>query len=117
MFEFVRGDTFPFKFGIKSRDGTPIKKEEIKTLFITVREQPNSFSPVISQKNLDDVTIDEYGTCHVKFEPEDTEELSYQRYYFDIEITLKSGYRKSHVRDFRLTHEVTIHGKEASNGI
>ena len=109
MISFVRGDTFPFKFKLTMKDETIIKKEDIDTLFVTIRKYANKSSPIIFEKTLDDVEIDEEGYGHVKFNPEDTEELIYGSYFFDIEITLTNGYRKTKTCQFTLTKETTIH--------
>ena len=114
MNEFTRGDTFAFKTPIKFADGTPVEKEDIETLFITVKLQPSEYSPIIFQKKLEDVTIDSKGYCHVIFEPKDTETLFYGTYYFDIEVTLKSGYRKTSLNSFNLTKETTNHGGDTN---
>ena len=109
--DFVRGDTFSFKFKITTSGGGNITINDIDTLFITCREYPNESSPIIFQKTKTDVTIDN-NYCHVVFEPEDTEKLDLGMYYFDVEITLPSGYRKSKLYTFTLTPETTIHGCE-----
>lgn len=109
MFEFIRGDTFAFEFSIKSADGNPILKQDIETLFVTVRAHPDELWPAVIEKTLEDVTIDEEGVCHAIFEPADTSKLSCQKYSFDIEITLTSGYRKTMVSGFEVKPDVTIH--------
>lgn len=110
MIKFIRGDTLPFKAKITLNDGTPIQTQNIKTLLITGRKLTQKTSPIIFQKTLEDVTIDEEGYCHGVIEPEDTEELSYGNYYFDIEVTLHNGYRKSRLYQFRLIDETSMHG-------
>lgn len=108
MIEFTRGDTFALKTQITYADGSPIKTEDIKTLYITSRIFPTKTSPIIFQKTLEDVSIDSDGYCHIIFNPFDTEKLDYKEYYFDIEITLKSGLRKTKIYKFKLTEETTI---------
>lgn len=116
MNDFTRGDTFAFKTQITYEDKTPITKDDIDTLFITCREQPAEYSPIIFQKDLNDVVIDSDGFCHVVFEPKDTEKLRYGKYFFDIEVTLKSGYRKTSLNTFRITKETTTHNGGENNG-
>ena len=58
---------------------------------------------------LEDIEIDDEGYGHAIFKPEDTENLQYGFYCFDIEITLKNGYRKSRLYYFEITPESTIH--------
>ena len=114
--EFVRGDTFPFKAPLKFKDGTNVKDSDIKTLFVTCRRAPEKGSPIIFQKNLSNVTIED-GYCHVIFNPEDTEDLDYGKYYFDIEVTLNNGTKKTRTVKFELTKETTIHGSGDVDGI
>lgn len=66
------------------------------------------------QKKLEDVTIEE-GKCHVVFNPENTQELEYREYYFDVELTLTNGTKKTKLYKFKLTPETTIYGGD-SNG-
>jgi len=108
MIEFTRGDTFAFKTQITYADGSPIKIEDIKSIYITSRVFPTKESPVIFQKTLEDISIDNEGFCHVVFLPIDTEKLDYREYYFDIEITLNSGFKKTKLYKFKLTEETTI---------
>lgn len=109
MQEFVRGDTFAFKFKLTIQDKVAIQKEDIDTLFITCRRYASKEFPVVFEKTLDDVEIDDNGYCHAKFEPKDTEKLAYGSYFFDIEVTLKNGYRKTKLFQFKITKETTIH--------
>lgn len=108
---FIRGDSFPFKFKINSKEGTLISKEDIDTLILTCREYPNKNSKALFTKDINDFLNDkEY--YHGIFKPEDTENLKYQTYYFDIEVTLKNNYRKTLYDSFTLTEECSFHGKE-----
>lgn len=109
MITFIRGDTFAFKFSIKLVNGQIINKDDIDTLYITARKCANKESPVVFKKTLNDVEIDEEGYCHAIFNPEDTEELIYGSYFFDVEITLINGYRKTKLFNFTITKETTIH--------
>ena len=116
MQEFVRGDTFAFKFLLTMQDGTAVKKEDIDTLFITCRKFASKESPIIFKKTLEDVEIDTDGYCHAIFNPEDTQELIYDSYFFDIEVTLKGGFRKTKLFQFKITKETTIHESGGTNG-
>lgn len=102
---FIRGDTFAFKVKIKSE--TTITKEDIDTLFVTCRRMASEFSPILFQKTLDDVEISD-NYIHIVFKPEDTENLEYGKYCFDIELTLKNGVRATKFATFTLDKETTI---------
>lgn len=114
--KFVRGDSFAFKILLSFANNKPIKTSDIETLFVTCRQYPNINFPVLFQKMLNDVEIDKDGYCHIVFEPVDTEDLDYGKYFFDIEITLNSGYRKSKLYEFELTKETTIHEAGVEDG-
>ena len=116
MISFIKGDTFAFKFKINRKDKNVIQKEDIETLFITVRKYPNEESPILFQKTLEDIEIDNEGYGHAVFKPEDTENLIYGSYFFDREITLKNGYRKTKLDKFEITKETTTHKGGVVNG-
>lgn len=104
----VRGDTISLKFTLKTADGQDVNEQDIETLLITLKKGTDDISPTIFQKTLEDITFDD-GYCHVVFEPEDTEDLEYGKYYFDIEVTLNNGYRKTALYTLTLTEETTLH--------
>lgn len=110
MKSFVRGDTFAFKKKLKFADGSPVKANDVEMLLITFKSEPKDSSPIIFQKKLNDVIIDQDGYCHVVFKPKDTEKLVYGTYYFDIEVTLTNGLRKTSLEKIQLTEETTSHG-------
>lgn len=112
---FIRGDTLSFKFPIKKFDGSNIELDEIETLFITARREPYENSPILFQKKIEDLTIEE-GYCHAEFKPADTEELCCPNYYFDISLTLKSGCRKTKVYKANLDTKTTYYKKGDPNG-
>lgn len=102
--ELIRGDTHLFKVRLKN-----ITLDEIDSVFVTCRKDIYS-KDFIFQKTIDDVTIDNNLYVHFAFNPSDTQALPYGNYVFDIEVTLKSGYRKTKLFNFNLTGEATFHG-------
>lgn len=109
IYKFVRGDTFAFKVLLKTKNNIILKKEDVETIYITARKNTQENGQILFQKDINDISLDENGYCHAKFNPEDTETLKYGTYLFDVEITLKSGYRKSKLYKFEITKETTIH--------
>ena len=106
--KFIRGDTQPFKFKITDKDGKSISSENIKTLILTCRKYNLKSSAVLFDKNKEDFTFkDDYW--HSEFKPEDTRELDYGIYNFDIECTLKDGTVKTLKSQFEITDEDTIY--------
>lgn len=83
-----RGDQFPVSFKIKNKhDGTYIT--EVDKIFITFRKNPSKSSPVLFQRTIEDIEFDS-ETNKFKFYilKEDTKDLEYGEYGFDIEITI-----------------------------
>ena len=115
MIKFVRGDTFSFKCLISFMDENNPRKADIESIIVTCRQEPDKDSDVLFVKNLDDgITYDdEY--MHCVFNSSDTENLYYDDYYFDIEVTLTNGIRKTVLHKFTLTQETTIHGGTDGN--
>lgn len=111
IYKLIRGDTFAFKLPVKLKNKATLKQETVDTIYITARKDTREDADAIFQKSIEDIHIDDEGYCHAMFKPEDTENLDYGFYIFDIEITLKSGYRKSKVCKLELTKEATIHRK------
>lgn len=109
MIEFIRGDTKPFRFRIKNVNGQPIQKSEVDTLIMTCRKRDSEKSPILFEKTIDDFIFGEDGFCHSQIKPEDTQNLEYGAYGFDIECTLLNGYRKTLKANFKITEEDTIH--------
>jgi len=115
MVDFIRGDTQPLRVKITHEDKTPIRVWEIETLYITCRKKTTRLSPVLFQKNLEEVNIDEEGYCHFVIDSADTEQLSGGQYPFDIEVTLKNGYRKTGLYEFTIEKDTTIHSDSINN--
>lgn len=111
---FRRGDTCAFRVPIKFKDGQVINLEDVETLYVTVKRLPERSCEKIFVKKLEDLTIDENGV-HIKFEPNDTENLDYGTYFGDVEITTKSGVRKTIFFELQLTEETSSHGTESGD--
>lgn len=107
--EFIRGDTFEFGLPIQYDDGKAVQKEDIETLIFTCRKTNYKESPVLIIKNIEDFVFED-DIYWLTIKPKDTEELPYGTYKFDVELTLKDGYRKTFASRFKLTEETTIHG-------
>lgn len=108
---FIRGDSYLFKVKVKHKQNdTPLQEIDVSTIFVTFKETTSKSSTALFTKELSDLSIDEEGWLHVAFNPSDTESLNYGTYYFDIEITLTNGYRKTNTYQVTLTDETTSHG-------
>ena len=106
MIEQIRGDTRAYNFQRLSASNNIIKTLP-DALYFTVKKSPRDRNFVL-QKRLDDMSFDsETGTYTFIITPDDTNNLAYGDYVFDIEV-IDSGVKTTIALDvFRLTDEVT----------
>ena len=105
MIEITRGDTAQFKFQRKDNDGNPILSVATKVYF-TIKKH-YSFSNFVLQKTIDDMTFDEDGYYHFTINPQDTNELSFGEYEYDIEVIVDDYKQTISKGVFKITKEVT----------
>lgn len=81
-----RGDYRPVRFKLRNKDGTDLNID-VDEIYITFKKS-NYAKDVLFQKKLSsgEITKEEDGYYHFGIMPQDTEELDYNEYYFDIEI-------------------------------
>ena len=113
--EFVRGDTPKLSFPIINKSGEVIPMENIDTLILTCRRNPDKSYKILFEKNKGDFTFED-NKYKVKLKAEDTQELTYSNntFYFDIEVTLTNGTRKTKLFELNLEKDCTIHGGDDS---
>lgn len=116
--KFTRGDTYPFYFErhYTTEDGEQVPSEEtiIKTLpekmWFTVKSNYNS-RDVLIQYTLEDNTIQfdpETFRYYITFQPEDTANLRYKAYVYDIQIKTSLGIFTIDKGTVQLTEEATF---------
>lgn len=111
--EMIRGDTKKIKFQRKRIDNTIIEEKTDK-MYFTVKKSYYS-KTFLFQKRLDkDIIYDEESKYYyMTIEPNDTNELDYNTYVFDIEI-IKNGEVKTIARgNLIIDKEVTFAENEA----
>lgn len=114
-FEFTRGDTKPLlKFKLKDKNGEDLELSSTDKLYFTVKKDANS-NTVIIQKTIDNgITISDDGYIHVRLESDDTAELPYGQYGYDIELKTAEGIVKTLlIGTITLTEEFTFKGDES----
>lgn len=101
----TRGDTATFHFHREDAEGKIIKIKATE-LFFTVK--PNSEdNAFVIQKRIGDFTFDDDFEYHFTIEPEDTNELAYGDYIYDLEVIDDSGKHTISKGIFVLTWEST----------
>lgn len=107
---FIRGDSCPIKFKVNDIEEVSVSKTGLQSLYLTCRKSNNKNSEVIFQKKIDDfVYKDEEEYYFITIEPEDTQELPYDTYNFDIQATFIDGEVQTLKGEFTLTDEDTIY--------
>ncbi len=93
--EIVRGDTKELCFQRKAKGGEPIL-EQADSVYFTVKRPslPDEFE---FQKTLADMTFDTEGYYHFRIEPEDTDNLKFMEYKYDLEV-IAGGRKKTIAR-------------------
>lgn len=113
--EMTRGDTLRFKFQRKT-ENEEIIYEKLDKMYFTVKKNRETKKVLIQKTSDHGITYDEgTGYYHVVIEPEDTDNLSYGKYYFDVEITKNDIVKTIILGTLQINKEVTFAcNKEAS---
>lgn len=108
-FSFIRGDTMSLEFTLSDADGHNVAIDSIDSLILTCRKRNTLLFPVLFQKNKEDFVYDSTKKNYtVTIQPEDTRELSYGYYNFDIQVNY-GGIIATKKSSFSLTAEDTIY--------
>lgn len=103
--KITRGDYKTFTFQRKNKNGEVIMEEPQK-MYLTIKN--NSYEgKALIQKTLDDGIEFENGVYRVIFLPEDTDNLSFGDYIYDIEIINNGKPKTIKVDEFVIDKEVT----------
>lgn len=112
-FEFTRGDTKVFKFKLTDKNKEDISLTPGDKLYLTVKQTPNS-KKVEIQKTLDNgIVLKDDGYYYVTISAEDTANMAYGTYGYDIEIKTMTGIVQTLIiGSITLTEEYTFKGDE-----
>ena len=80
----TRGDTHSYKFQRLDGEGQPIEEQAPK-IYFTVKES-NDEEEVVLQKTIDNMEFDDEFFYHFTIWPEDTDNLYYGAYKYDIQV-------------------------------
>lgn len=100
----TRGDTLKCKINVTGADGQPyIPSPEDKILF-AVKRNANETECLFKV----DIIPTEDGTCILHIKPEDTKNLEFGTYKYDVSITLSNGDVHTFIEmtDLTLTEEI-----------
>lgn len=113
--KFTRGDTYAFKFRRIDTNNNPIQDKPI-FLWFTVKANHNT-DEIVIQKTLEDMTFDDNFYYHCVIYPEDTINLNYGDYVYDIQVQIDKYVKTIAKGELSLTKEVTFtYNKVMKNG-
>ena len=105
--ELIRGDSAIIEFELTDNNDKNISLEDIDTLILTARIYPDK--QILFTKEKEDFKV-ENDIYYVELFPEDTQELSIDKFFFDVEVTLKNnGGRGSFLGILKLKKDMTTH--------
>jgi hypothetical protein len=103
----IRGDNKTFTFQRKNKNGEVITEKPDK-MYLTIKQNEYEKQALI-QKTFDNGIRFENDTYYVKFIPEDTDNLSFSEYVYDIEIIngdiVKTIKKDTFVIESEVTHK------------
>lgn len=112
--EFPRGDTQVCKFKIKDKNGEELSLSNTDKLFFTCKKNSKS-DEIVFQKTLDNgIEQRSDGYYYITINSDDTAELNYGEYGYDIELKTEAGIVKTlTIGSIALTDEFTFKGDES----
>lgn len=112
--EFTRGDNFRFKFRLRNKAGNEITPNGVNfQIYLTVKKNTRD-KDIKIQKTLTSGIVynEEDKYYHVEFTPEDTSDLEYGSYVYDIELKTADTTKTLIMGNITLTEEVTFRRDE-----
>lgn len=104
--EFIRGDTQIIRFALRNALGEPIELNKDANLYFTVKKDYNSTKREFQKRYPTDIKYEE-GYYYIEIASQDTAELNYGSYVYDIELKSGSYVKTLGLGTITLTEEVT----------
>lgn len=101
----IRGDTEAFNVTLQDEDGAKVDLVVGDTVYFTVKTSINTHIKILQKV----VTEFVDGVAQIKIEPQDTKELKFDTYVYDVQISFASGAVKTIIppSDFIVSGEIT----------
>ena len=104
--EFTRGDTQFLRFQLKDGEGNPMELTESDSLYFTVKQNQNGSNVLIQKKYPESIQYED-GYFLFNLSSEDTSDLAYGTYQYDIELKSESYVKTLGFGTITLTEEIT----------
>ncbi len=102
----IRGDSEAMTVILRDADHNSIPFEDGDTVYFTVKENSHTAEKLVWKKIQ---SFSNEGIAHIDIDPEDTKDLNYGRYVYDVQVTFKDGTVKTIIpmSSFTIEDEVT----------
>lgn len=108
---FTRGDTQFLQFQVKDANGDLIELTDEDVIYFTVKQNSNSKKIIIQKKYPDDISYSD-GYFYFVIDSQDTSNLAYGQYQYDIELKSGEYVRTLGMGTIELTEEITFRSDE-----
>ncbi len=106
--KIVRGDTGLYKLNLTDQNGSAIILSDAGQIYFTVKENLEVDKCLISKKIRKGITLGDDNAYHIVIDSEDTNDLKFKTYYYDIQVMVDAHTRKTVKRgNFIVEYEVT----------
>lgn len=106
--KIVRGDTGLYKLNLKDQNGASIILSDAGQIYFTVKENLEMSTCLINKKIGDGIVLGDDNAYHITLNGEDTNDLKFKSYYYDIQVMTDAHTRKTVKRGhFIVEYEVT----------
>lgn len=108
-----RGDLRVVPFTVKDNTGN-LSEIAFEEVYFTVKRTYNDTDPIFQKRlTMGEIETDGSGTFWFIIRPEDTDNMSFGKYVFDIElVALDQDIKQTTTGDFNLTYESTHRANE-----
>ena len=107
--DLIRGDTAKYKFRRYNSEGNVIGTKA-DAIYFTVKTNGYS-NKILLQKTLSDIEFDDEFYYHITINSEDTDNLEYGTYMYDVEV-IQDGNKTTTVGEFIINEEITFASDE-----
>lgn len=108
---FTRGDTQFLQFQIKDVNGDLIELTDEDVIYFTVKQNSNSKKIIIQKRYPDDINYSD-GYFNFVIESQDTSNLQYGQYQYDIELKSGEYVKTLGIGTIEITEEITFKNDE-----
>lgn len=106
--KITRGDTIKYVLELKTKNNVDVEISNVNSIFLTVKENFKNTEYLFQKKLSDGISLGDDKKYHITIDSEDTDNLSFGTYYYDIQINFNNNEKYTVVKgNFIVDYEVT----------